>query len=81
VLGTGVGGLIVMTNSRTVLQAMDAPDAARWAAYLGIAAVWVAAVTWTIRLHRKALAAARAPEAEAAPAPAWPQAAPAPAEG
>jgi uncharacterized membrane protein YfcA len=87
VLGTGVGGLIVMTNSRTVLQTLEASDAARWTAYLGIAAVWIAAVTWTVRLHRRALAAARAPEAEVAvetspaPAPAWQSPTPAPAEG
>ena len=81
VLGTAVGGLIVMTNSRTVLHALEASDAVRAATYLGIAAVWVAAVAWTVRLHRAALAAARAPEPEAAPAPAWPAATPAPAEG
>jgi uncharacterized membrane protein YfcA len=82
VLGTAVGGLIVMTNSRTVLHALEASDAARAATYLGVAAVWVAAVTWTVRLHRRALAAATAPE-ETAAAPAWPAAAatPAPAEG
>ncbi len=85
VLGTGVGGLIVMTNSRTILQALEASDAARGAAYLAIAVVWVAAVTWTLHLHRKTLVAARAPEAQAAPAaapaPAWQSPTPAPAEG
>jgi uncharacterized membrane protein YfcA len=80
VLGTAVGGLIVMTNSRTVLHALEASDAARATAYLGIAAVWIAAVAWTVRAHRATRAAAApAPEPAPAPAPAWP--APAPAEG
>jgi hypothetical protein len=79
VLGTAVGGLIVMTNSRTVLHALEASDTARATAYLGIAAVWIAAVAWTVRAHRATRAAAPAPEPAPAPAPAWP--APAPAEG
>ena len=78
VLGTGVGGLIVITNSRTILHELSAPDAARAAAYLGVAAVWVAAVVWTVRAHRRTLAApTREPAAEPPPAGPWPTPAPA----
>ena len=84
VLGTAVGGLIIMTNSRTILHELGAADATRYATYLGIAAIWVAAVAWTVRAHRRTLAAAAPaaqPAAEPAPASAGPWPTPAPAEG
>lgn len=61
VLGSLVGGVIVLTNSRTLLRsaAVDAPDATRAAVYVAIAAVWASAVAFSVRAHREELAASR----------------------
>ncbi len=54
VLGSAVGGVIVLTNARTLLRSdwLDASDGTRAVAYTGIALVWVAAVGWSLRAHR-----------------------------
>ena len=61
VLGSAVGGLIVLTNSRTLLRSewVDAPDATRYAVYALIGAVWALAVAWSVRAHRGELALER----------------------
>ncbi|WP_228978180.1 sulfite exporter TauE/SafE family protein [Streptomyces sp. DH12] len=71
VLGAGVGGLIVVTNARTLLrsEAVAAGDAARWAVYALVCAVWAAALTHALRAHRRERAAAGT-VAVGAPAPA-----------
>ena len=53
-LGSLVGGAIVLTNSRTLLKSdwIDAPDAARYAVYAVIYAVWALAVAHSFRRHR-----------------------------
>jgi uncharacterized protein len=69
-LGSFVGGLIVLTNSRTLLNSdwMDAPGTTRAAVYLAVAVVWVLAVVHSFREYRKdqALESADALAAEAA---------------
>lgn len=64
VLGPVVGGLIVLTNTRTLLSsdALDAPVAVGYAVFLLIIAVWIAAVVHATRAHRA--------ERDAAPVPA-----------
>ena len=57
VLGTAVGGLIVLTNSRTLMNEFGWSDAARWSVYALIAVLWVAAVTVAVRGHRRAVGA------------------------
>jgi uncharacterized membrane protein YfcA len=54
VLGSAVGGIIVLTNSRTLLRSdwIDAPDAARYAVYALVYALWAGAVAWSVRAHR-----------------------------
>ena len=54
VLGSAVGGIIVLTNSRTLLRSewVDAGDATRWAVYAVIWLVWAGAVAWSVRAHR-----------------------------
>ncbi|NHA66966.1 sulfite exporter TauE/SafE family protein [Phycicoccus flavus] len=54
VLGSAVGGLIVLTNSRTILRSdyVDAPDATRYAVYALVAVLWAGAVAWSVRAHR-----------------------------
>ena len=69
-LGSLVGGMIVLTNTRTLLRSdwIDAPDPVRYAVYAVIAAIWVAAVVHSFREFRKdrALESADALAAEAA---------------
>ncbi|MGL4174502.1 MAG: sulfite exporter TauE/SafE family protein [Dermatophilaceae bacterium] len=79
VLGSAVGGVIVLTNIRTILRSdwVAAPDATRSTVYATVALVWVAAVAWSLRAHRadqaveRQLAAIEGSEAreEGAPAP------------
>lgn len=56
VLGSAVGGLIVLTNIRTLLGSswIDAGTGTKTATYLVIAAAWIAAVVWSVSEHRKA---------------------------
>ncbi len=62
VLGSAVGGVIVLTNTRTLLRSdwVGAADTVTEGVVLGlIALVWVAAVTWSVRAYRNDLAAGR----------------------
>ncbi|MGY1713328.1 sulfite exporter TauE/SafE family protein [Geodermatophilus nigrescens] len=54
-LGSLVGGIIVLTNSRTLLRSdwIDASDPVRYAVYAVIYAVWAAAVAHSYRQYRK----------------------------
>ncbi len=53
-LGSLVGGMIVLTNARTLLRSdwIDAPDPVRYAVYSVISAVWALAVVHSFRRHR-----------------------------
>jgi uncharacterized membrane protein YfcA len=53
VLGTLVGGLIVITNLRTLFGVAGVESQIRWTAYLALGALWAAAVVWVIRAHRR----------------------------
>jgi uncharacterized protein len=68
-LGSLVGGMIVATNTRTLLTSdwIDAPDGTRYAIYAVIYAVWAAAVVHSFRAYRRdrALESAEAVAAEA----------------
>jgi uncharacterized protein len=54
-LGSLVGGIIVLTNTRTLLRSdwIDASDPVRYAVYAVIYAVWAAAVAHSYRQYRK----------------------------
>lgn len=71
VLGSLVGGVIVLTNSRTLLGSdwIAATDGTKIAVYAVIWVTWAAAVVWSVRAHRQARAAeaARLEESEVAP--------------
>jgi uncharacterized membrane protein YfcA len=56
VLGSAVGGIIVLTNTRTLLKSdwVDASAGTRWLVYAVIYAVWAAAVAWSVKQHRAA---------------------------
>lgn len=54
VLGSLVGGVIVLTNVRTILRSdwVDASLSVRATSYVVIALIWAGAVAWSIRAHR-----------------------------
>ncbi len=68
ILGVCVGGVLVATNTRSLLQALEAPVPAHLAAYLAVAVVWVASVAEASR--RRQLGARKAQPARSAKAPA-----------
>ncbi|WP_166355309.1 sulfite exporter TauE/SafE family protein [Phytoactinopolyspora limicola] len=55
VLGSAVGGLIVLLNVRTLgsEHAFDLSGPVRWVVYLVVLGAWVAAVVHVVRLHRR----------------------------
>jgi uncharacterized membrane protein YfcA len=69
-LGSLVGGMIVLTNTRTLLRSdwIDAADPVRYAVYAVIYVIWAAAVVHSFRQYRtdRALESADALAAEAA---------------
>jgi uncharacterized membrane protein YfcA len=54
-LGSMVGGVIVLTNTRTLLTSdwIDAPDPVRYTVYALLYAIWAAAVVHSYRQYRK----------------------------
>lgn len=54
ILGSLVGGLIILTNVRTLLRSdlIDAAGSVQTVTYAVIALVWVAAVAWSLKEHR-----------------------------
>jgi uncharacterized protein len=55
VLGSAVGGVIILTNTRTLLRSdwIDASDGVRYAFYAVIYLVWAAALAYSIREYRR----------------------------
>ncbi|TDC44027.1 sulfite exporter TauE/SafE family protein [Actinomadura sp. KC345] len=53
VLGSAVGGIIILTNARTLLRSdwIGASDGVRWVFYAAIYALWAAALGYSIRRH------------------------------
>jgi hypothetical protein len=60
VLGAAVGGLIILTNARTIMNAAEFGTGARGLAYGLLAAGWAAALTLAVRAMRQSRAAAPA---------------------
>jgi uncharacterized membrane protein YfcA len=54
-LGSLVGGMIVLTNTRTLLKSdwIDAGDSTRYSIYAVIYLIWAAAVAWSFLEYRK----------------------------
>ncbi|MER7441702.1 sulfite exporter TauE/SafE family protein [Micromonospora avicenniae] len=55
VLGSAVGGIIILTNIRTLLRSdwIDASDNVRYTFYAVIYVVWAAALAWSFQQYRK----------------------------
>ena len=68
VLGSAVGGIIILTNVRTLLRSdwIDAPDTTRYAVYTVIYVIWAAALAYSIQQYRASHDSERetVPEAE-----------------
>jgi hypothetical protein len=54
VLGSAVGGIIILTNTRTLLKSdwIAAPDATRYVVYAAIYALWAAALFYSIKQYQ-----------------------------
>jgi uncharacterized membrane protein YfcA len=52
-LGAAVGGLIIITNVRTLFTVFPADLGTRAPVYAGLAAVWVLALAIVVRHHRR----------------------------
>jgi uncharacterized protein len=52
-LGAAVGGLIIVTNARTLFSVFEADVGTRALVYAVLAAVWVAAIAIVVRHHRR----------------------------
>lgn len=63
VLGTVVGGLIIITNLRTILNTIEVSDATRLASYAVVVICWAAAITLAVRGVRRDGAAREGQEA------------------
>ncbi|GGP07262.1 sulfite exporter TauE/SafE family protein [Nonomuraea glycinis] len=55
ILGSAVGGLIILTNVRTLLRSdwIDAPGNVQTVAYITIAVLWAAALAYSVREYRR----------------------------
>lgn len=58
VLGAAVGGLIILTNSRTILRATDLEAGFGYGVYGLVVVLWATALAVAVRKHRAELAAA-----------------------
>jgi uncharacterized membrane protein YfcA len=68
-LGSLVGGLIVVTNLRNLFHAdwVSPPPAVQAASFTAVVLVWAGAIAWSARAHRAATRAAAPVTAEAGP--------------
>lgn len=60
ILGSLVGGLIVFTNVRTILTSAEASDSVVSGSLVAISLLWAAAVGWSLKEHRRTVAADKA---------------------
>ena len=69
VLGTAAGGLIILTNSKTLLEAVGVPGVGVAVAAATIFVLWISAIVWAVKQERLARATA-ADDRDLEPAPA-----------
>jgi uncharacterized membrane protein YfcA len=67
VLGTAVGGIIILTNARTILKALDVGTVTTVATYVVVVAAWIAAVSVAVTKLRRSREEGAALPAEAEP--------------
>ena len=66
VLGTAAGGLIILTNSKTLLEAVGVPGVGVAVTAAVVFVLWISAIVWAVKQERLSRAAAR-DEAELQP--------------
>lgn len=59
VLGTAAGGLIILTNSKTLLEAVGVPGVGVAATAAVVFVLWISAIVWAVKQERISRAAAR----------------------
>src|SRR6476469_6475477 len=64
VLGVAAGGLIILTTSKTLLEAVGVPGVGVAVAAALIFVLWVSGIVWAVKQERLSKAAARVDEAE-----------------
>lgn len=66
ILGSLVGGLIVLTNAKTIMGSggLALDDPAKWVVYAFVWVGWISAVLYSLRAHRAEVAAEAAEERE-----------------
>jgi uncharacterized membrane protein YfcA len=52
-LGAAVGGLILITNTRTIFDGFEASGDVRGPVYVALALIWVVAVSFVVHCHRR----------------------------
>jgi hypothetical protein len=52
-LGVAVGGIIILTNVRTLFEALDVQSRLREPVYAGVAVVWFVSIAVVVRRHRR----------------------------
>jgi uncharacterized protein len=52
-LGASVGGLILITNTRTMFEAFEVSGGTRNPVYVVLALVWIAAISYVVYLHKR----------------------------
>ena len=67
VLGVAAGGLIVLTNSKTILESLGVPGIGVALTAAVVFVLWVSGIVWAVKQERLA-GAQRADEAELEPA-------------
>jgi uncharacterized protein len=53
VLGAAVGGMIVITNARTLFEVFEVDGGVRWPVYAALTVVWLLAIAFVVRRHRR----------------------------
>jgi uncharacterized protein len=53
VLGAAVGGMIVLTNVRTLFEVFEVDGGTRWPVYAALMGVWLLAIALVVRRHRR----------------------------
>jgi uncharacterized membrane protein YfcA len=66
VLGVAAGGLIILTNCKTILEALGADGTTVLATAVALGLGWVALITWAVRQERRAARIPAHPEQELA---------------
>ena len=64
VLGVAAGGLIVLTNCKTILEAAGVPGVGVAGTAVVLFVAWVTGIVWAVKQERLSKAAARVDEAE-----------------